>query len=97
MKENLIFTTDCANRGYIIACSDLVVDMHNRHNSGVFTKSIGNCLRLNQAIFIWVQIGNFKAFTLKLATGIQSRLVLDTRGNHMLAFALVKVRAAFNR
>ena len=30
-------------------------------------------------------------------SGIQSRLVLDTRCNHMLTFALVKVRTAFNR
>ena len=52
--------------------------------------------RGNDAVFAWLQVRHLETFALQLAAGIQYRLVLDLRGNEVLALACIEMRHALD-
>ncbi|MNO99907.1 hypothetical protein D3C76_916900 [compost metagenome] len=86
-----------ADRSDIVDGADFVVHVHDRNQDGVITQRSLDLGRSDQAIFGRVQIGHFEAFALELAAGVQHRLVLDLRGDDVLALAGVEVRDTLDR
>ncbi len=86
-----------ADGGDVVDGADLVVHVHDRDQDGVVTQRRLDQSRSDQAIFSRLQVGHFETFALQLATGVEDRLVLDLRGDDVLALARVEVRDALDR
>ena len=66
--------------------------MHDRNQDGVVTQSGFHHGRSDQAVFTRLDVGHFEAFALELAHGVQDSLVLDLRGDQVLALGVVEMR-----
>ena len=97
VEKHATRTGQLTERSNIVNRADLIIDVHDRHQNGVFTQRSFNQRRRNQTVFARLKISHLKAFTLKLAHGVEHRFVLDLRGNQVLAFTLVEVGNAFDR
>ena len=70
--------------------------MHDRNQDGVVAHRGFNHGRRYQAIGARLDIGHFKAFTLKLTHGVENGLVLDLVGDQVLALGGIEVRCTFD-
>src|SRR5690606_436180 len=89
-------TGQLTDGGDVVDGADLVVDVHDRHQDGVLAQRRLDHGRSHQAVFARLEIGHLEAFALQLAGGIQHRLVLDLRGDDVLALGAVEVRHALD-
>ncbi len=88
---------DLANGGNVGDGANLVVHVHQRDQNGVVTQGRFHRCRMDQAgALLGVEIGHLESFALELAAGVQHRLVLDLRGNDVLALALIEVGGALD-
>ncbi|MCY1415436.1 hypothetical protein D9M71_309180 [compost metagenome] len=97
VEQDAAGTGQLADGGDVVDGADLVVHVHDRNQDGVVTQRGLDLGRSDQAVFGRVQIGHFEAFALELAAGVQHRLVLDLRGDDVLALAGVEVRGTLDR
>ncbi len=81
--------------GDVVDRADFVVHVHQRDQDGVVAQRRLDLGRGDDAVFAWLEVGDFETFTLELASGIQDRLVLDLGGDDVLALGLIEVRNAF--
>src|SRR5690606_15232862 len=96
MQQHAAGTGQLADGSDVVDGADFVVDVHDRHQNGVLTQRGFDHGRCDQAIFARLQIGHFETFALELTSGIQYRLVLDLRGDDVLALAGVEMRRALD-
>ncbi|MCY1508914.1 hypothetical protein D9M68_432390 [compost metagenome] len=96
VEEDAAGTGQLADGGDVVDGADFVVHVHDRHQDGVLTQGSLDHGRGDQAVFARLQVGDLEAFALQLAGGVQHRLVLDLRGDDVLALAVVEVRHALD-
>ena len=56
-----------------------------------------NCVEVEQAVGVRLEVGDLEAFALELAHRVEHRLVLGLHGDEVLALVLVEVRRALER
>ena len=62
--DMLVLTGDLTDRGDVLNDADFIVDVHDRYDRSVVSERRFESVHIEQAIFHWVQVGNFKAFSL---------------------------------
>ena len=76
MKNNAFCTTHIANGSDVLDNANFIVDMHHTCQNGVWAYRIFEQIEVDQAIFLHIQVSDFKTLSLKLAHGVKNRFVL---------------------
>ncbi len=97
MEQDAAHPGQLANGGDVVDGADLIVHVHHRHEDGVLAQRRLDHRRGDDAVFARLDVGHFEPFTLELASGIQNRLVLDLRGDDVLALGRVEVGDTLDR
>ena len=92
VEQHALGAGQFADGSDVVDGADLVVHMHDRNQDGVVTQGCFDHGRSDEAVFARLDVGHFEAFTLELAHGVQDSLVLDLRGDQVLALGVVEMR-----
>ena len=72
MENNAFFAAQIANSRDVLDDANFIIDMHDACQNSVGAYGIFEPIEVNQAIFLHIQISDFKALTLKLAHGVKN-------------------------
>ncbi|MNM95059.1 hypothetical protein D3C81_1074840 [compost metagenome] len=97
VEQDAAGTGHFADGGDVVDGADFVVHVHDRNQDGVVAQRRLDHRRGDDAVFAGLEVGDLEAFALELAGGVQHRLVLDLRGDQVLALAAVEVRSPLDR
>jgi hypothetical protein len=77
--------------------ADLVVGEHDRHQDGVVGDGAPHGIGIDDPRLVDAEVGDLEAFLLEALAGVEHRLVLDDRGDDVVALLAVEVSRAFDR
>ena len=81
MKNNSFFTTHIANGSDVLYDANFIIDMHHTCQNGVWAYRIFEPIEVDQAIFLHIQVSDFKTLSLKVAHGVKNSFVLGLDSN----------------
>ena len=83
MEQHAFFFTQCTDLGNGLNAADLVVGIHNSHQTGIFPNGCRHFLRRHNAVLMHIQQSNLKALLLHLFQGVQYSMMFKSGGNDM--------------
>ena len=96
MKYGVVATAKLTNRSDILNDADFVIHEHNRNQDSIGTQGSLEHFKINETVFLNIQIGHLKTLTLQLTTRIQNSFVLCFDRNDVLAALGIEIRSAFD-
>ena len=81
-------TADAANLGHRLNSTNLVVGIHDRDEDSLIGNGTAYVIRIDTPIIVNGQVGSFEAKTFQVLARMQYSVMLDWRGDEMIAFFL---------
>ena len=82
----------CTNTLDVVDHTDFIISVHDAYHAGVLSDRIRDHLRCRKTVGIGFEIGHLITLTLELATRVEYSLMLNLRGNDVLALPLIEMR-----
>ena len=95
MEEDAALTAQIADGGDVLHHTDLIVDVHNRHQHRIVAKGVSQLLQIERAVVARVEIRDAVALVLQLRTGVQDRFMFCGAGNNVTALFLMEAGSPF--
>src|SRR5581483_2953615 len=97
MEGDLTSPTDPPNLFNRLDGANLVIGVHDRGERGLIGDSLFQFTRVNASILVNRQVGHSKAETLQVLAGVEDGMMLDRRGDDVLALLLGSEGHALDR
>ena len=92
MKYNAFTSANLTQSINIVGRSQLVVDVHQRHQDGIRANGLSQGRRLNAPGVVRLQVADLKTKCFQVSTAVQDGFVFDGRGNDVFAAIGMKLR-----
>ena len=96
VEDDFAFAADFADGGNVLHYADFVVHPHHGNQDGVVADGGFEFFQINQTVFLYAEIGDFKTLAFEFAHGVEHGFVFGFDGNEVFAFGFVEVCRAFD-
>ena len=96
VEDDAALAAHVANRHDVLNDADFIVDMHHADERCVGTDRVFQLVQVEQAVFLHIQVGDFKTLALEFTHGVEHGFVLGFHSDQVLALGFVELRCAFD-